>query len=178
MTTSFGARWHRWEGADDEGVTARFENDGWTIEGASESLDVQYAVRCSATWQIRQLLLFRDAEEPDLWLATDGHGRWGEMNGAHRTDLDGCSDLAINGSAFSPTLPIRRLPLHIGDSAEVHTAVIDTEMLLVLPLHERYTRVADRRWRRETVTSGTAIEWEVDEFGLALDLEGEFRRAG
>ena len=44
---------------------------------------------------MRQFLLFRDLDEPDLWLATDGTGRWGEMNGAHRPELDGCYDVHL-----------------------------------------------------------------------------------
>jgi len=174
----FGARWHDLTGEPVETLEVRWDNGGWTAEGRSDSLSCHYALRLSPTWQLRQLLLFRDLDEPDLWLATDGHGRWGEMNGAHRTDLDGCSDIAIVGSPFSLTMPVRRLPLHVGDSAEVHTAEIDTEMLVVLPVHERYTRLTEVRWRKETVTSAAAIEWEVDEHGLALELDGVFRRVG
>lgn len=175
---SFGARWIDPVGELRETLDAKWDNGGWTVEGHSTALDVQYVVRLSPTWQVRQLLLFRDMDEPDLWLATDGGGRWGEMNGAHRVDLDGCCDLSIVGSAFSPTMPVRRLPLHVGDSAEVHTAEVDTEMLLVLPVHERYTRLGERRWRKETITSeASALEWDVDDQGVALDFDGGFRRA-
>lgn len=173
----FGAEWLDPAGAIRETIAVSWDNGGWTAEGSSTSLECQYVVRFSPTWQIRQFLLFRDFDEPDLWIATDGHGRWGEMNGAHRTDLDGCSDIAINGSAFSPTMPVRRLPLRVGDSAEVRTAEVDTELLLVLPVHERYTRLSDRRWRKETVTAAAEpLEWEVDEHGLARTLDGGFLR--
>jgi hypothetical protein len=172
---SFGARWIDRVGAARETLEVSWDNGGWTAQGHSTTLACQYVVRLSPTWQVRQFLLFRDFDEPDLWLATDGGGRWGEMNGAHRTDLDGCSDLAIVGSAFSPTMPVRRLPLQVGDSAEVRTAEIDTELLLVLPVHERYTRLGERRWRKETITSAAdPLEWEVDEHGLAHSLAGGF----
>lgn len=172
----FAARWEPWEGTGAEELSVEWDNGGWTAQARSTRLDVTYVVRFSPTWQVRQFLLFRDAEEPDLWLATDGHARWGEMNGAHRTDLDGCTDLSIVGSPFSLTMPVRRLPLHVGDRAEIHTAEIDTELLLVLPVHERYTRLGERRWRKETVTPGTATEWDVDEHGLPYDVDGSFRR--
>lgn len=174
---SFGARWVDGVGELRESLEVSFDNGGWTAEGHSRTLDVQYVVRLSPTWQVRQLLLFRDMDEPDLWLATDGGGRWGEMNGAHRIDLDGCCDVSIVGSAFSPTMPVRRLPLRVGDSAEIHAAEIDTELLLVLPVHERYTRLGEWRWRKETITSeASALEWEVDEHGLVRELEGGFTR--
>ena len=65
-------------------------------------------VRLSPLWQVRQFLLFRDLDEPDLWFGTDGHGRWGEMNGAHRPDLDGGTDLAFGCTPFDHLAPIRR----------------------------------------------------------------------
>lgn len=176
VTDPFTARWHRCGDDAPENVTARFENGGWTVEATSSALQATYAVRCSATWQIRQLLVFRDADEPDLWLATDGHGRWGEVNGAHRPDLDGCTDVAVAGSALNGTVPIRRLALRVGDSGDVHTAVIDTEMLLVIPVRERFTRLGERRWRKTMLGADASEEWEVDEHGLALDLEGRFHR--
>ncbi|MEZ5215954.1 MAG: putative glycolipid-binding domain-containing protein [Ilumatobacteraceae bacterium] len=170
----FEAAWEL-ETGHSELVQGAFENEGWTLQCTNTRLDVQYVVRCSPTWQIRQLLLFRDLEEPDLWLATDGGGRWGEMNGAHRTDLDGCSDLSITGSVLSLALPVLRLPLQPGDRAEVHTAEVDTGLLMVLPQHERFHRIEERRWTRESIVSQAMAEWEVDERGLPTDGDG-FRR--
>ena len=48
----------------------------------------------------------RDMEQPDLWLGTDGQ-RWGELNGAHRPELDGALDVTIAGSPFVHSIPIR-----------------------------------------------------------------------
>ncbi|HBZ62235.1 MAG TPA: hypothetical protein DEO42_05455, partial [Acidimicrobium sp.] len=60
----------------------RWENEGWTAEGTLGSDNAQFVLRLSAGWTVQQCLLFRDLEDPDLWLGTDSHGRWGEMNGA------------------------------------------------------------------------------------------------
>ena len=70
------------------------------ISGVVSRERVQYVLRLSASWQVRQFLLFRDLEDPDLWLATDGTARWGEMNGAHRIELDGCYDITMNCTPF------------------------------------------------------------------------------
>src|SRR5690606_6870090 len=121
-----------------------WENEAWTANGTVTRERVQYVVRVSPLWQVRQFLLFRDLDEPDLWLANDGHGRWGEVNGAHRTDLDGCVDVALMCTPFTATPPIRRLPLHVGDAAEVLVAVVDPETLGVVVERHRYERVADR----------------------------------
>ena len=103
-------------------------------------------VRLSASWQVRQFLLFRDLDEPDLWLATDGTARWGEMNGAHRVELDGCYDIDLPCTPFTNTLPIRRLPLHVGDSAELPVVTVDVETLEVRAETHRYMRLDTHRW--------------------------------
>jgi hypothetical protein len=129
---------------------------------------------------MRQFLLFRDMEDPDLWLATDGSARWGEINGAHRVELDGCYDVALACTPFTATLPIRRLPLHVGDTADLAVALVDVETLEVRAVRRRYTRVGERRWAVTDLDAAIderhASEFEVDEHGLVVDEPGRFRR--
>lgn len=171
-------RWTTWDGDGEETTSIRWENEGFTVAGLVSRERVEYVLRLSASWQVRQFLLFRDLDEPDLWLATDGHGRWGEMNGAHRTELDGCYDIDLACTPFTNTLPIRRLPLLVGHSAELPVVYVDPESLEVRPVVQRYTRLDTHRWRYESVASGYAADLEVDAHGLVLDYPGEFRRVG
>ncbi|HEY4333131.1 MAG TPA: putative glycolipid-binding domain-containing protein [Ilumatobacteraceae bacterium] len=172
-------RWSPWDDDQSEEVTTiEWENEAWTITGAVGREDVQYVLRVSPTWHVRQFLLFRDMEEPDLWLGTDGNGRWGEINGAHRPDLDGCVDIDLICTPFTNTLPIRRLPLHVGDAAEITVAYVDVDKLEVVPHHQRYTRIESHRWRYEALDSGWTQEFDVDEFGLVIDYPTLFRRVG
>lgn len=170
------ARWATWDGEGDETTSLLWENEGWTVSGQVSRERVQYVLRLSATWQVRQFLLFRDLEEPDLWLATDGGGRWGEVNGAHRTELDGCYDIALDCTPFTATLPIRRLPLLDGHTAELPVVTIDTETLSVVPVTHRYTRVSFSTWRFERSGGDGEVEFDVDEYGLVRDYPGRFRR--
>jgi hypothetical protein len=133
-------------------------------------------VRLSPTWQVRQFLLFRDLPEPDLWLATDGHARWGEINGAHRPELDGCHDVDLTCTPFTNTLPIRRLPIEVGDAAELAVVAIDVDTLAAVPHVQRYERLDERAWRFTDVTAGDASTFEVDEYGVVVDQPGRFRR--
>ncbi len=174
--TGHVARWATWEGDGEETTTILWENEGFTVSGQVGRENVQYVLRLSPTWQVRQFLLFRDLEEPDLWLATDGSGRWGEMNGAHRTELDGCYDVDLACTPFTHTLPIRRLPLHEGHAAELPVVYVDPETLGVRPDLRRYTRIGSHRWLVEQLETGTSAELEVDEFGLVLDYPALFRR--
>ncbi len=157
-------------------MTIDWDNEAWTASGRVRRENVNYVMRISPMWQVRQFLLFRDLEEPDLWLGTDGNGHWGEMNGAHRPELDGCVDLSLECTPFSSTIPIRRLGLHIGDAAEIIVAAVDVETLDVQPQRQRYSRLDTHRWRIEQLESGGSIEFTVDEYGLVIDYPPVFRR--
>ena len=174
------ARWATWAGDGDETTTIVWENEGFTVSGqvsdAADREHIQYVLRLSATWQVRQFLLFRDLDEPDLWLATDGTGRWGEMNGEHRVELDGCYDLHLACTPFTNTLPIRRLPLLDGHTAELPVVQVNPDTLEVRAVVQRYTRHTANRWRFENPHDSVDIEFEVDEFGLVLDHPSAFRR--
>ena len=172
----FSARWRHWDLDTDDTLTLRWENEAWTAMGEIGHEKVSYVVRLSPTWQVRQFLLFRDASDPDLWLGTDGGGRWGEMNGAHRPDLDGCQDIHLSCTPFTDTIPIRRLQLDVGDSTELATAHIDVTTLGVVPERRRFEHIAGRHWRITQVESGVAVEVDVDQYGLVHDHPGLARR--
>lgn len=171
----YTARWQRWEYDGDETLGLRWENEAWTATGEVGREAVTYVIRLSATWQVRQFLLFRDLAEPDLWLGTDGSGRWGEMNGAHRPDLDGCFDIHLDCTPFTTTLPIRRIRLDEGDSVALTVAHVDVETLGIVPVEHVYVRTSARGWQHIDET-GTTTDFVVDEFGLVCDLPERFRR--
>ena len=172
----YTARWNTWDHEHLETLTLRWENEGWTATGDVGREAITYVLRLSATWHVRQFLLFRDLDEPDLWLGADGTGRWGEMNGAHRHDLAGCTDIGLAVTPFTASVPIRRLSLAVGDDAEVTAAMVDVETLAVVPVAHRLERLSARRFRRTTLDSGEIIEFDVDEYGLVHDYPNEFRR--
>ena len=172
----YTVRWQTWEGDGDETVTLRWENEGWTAIGEVGREAVSYVLRLSALWQVRQFLLFRDSDEPDLWLGNDGSGRWGEMNGAHRPDLDGCTDIDLHITPFTNSLPIRRLRLDHGDAAHLRVALVDVETLGIVPVQQRYEHRSPGMWRKTHLATDTSIDFKVDDFGLVQDEPELFRR--
>jgi len=172
----YTARWRTWDHEHLETLTLRWENEGWTATGEVGREAVTYVLRLSATWQVRQFLLFRDLDEPDLWLGADGTGRWGEMNGDHRHDLAGCTDVDLAVTPFTNSIPIRRLKLDVGASADVVAATIDIDALGVVPVRQRYERLTARRFRRTSLDNGEITEFDVDEYGLVHDEPDTFRR--
>jgi uncharacterized protein len=157
-------------------VELRWENEGWTAEGTLGTDDAQFVLRLSAGWTVQQCLLFRDLDDPDLWLGTDSHGRWGEMNGAHRTELDGCTDIDFVNTPFTNCIPIRRLPLLVGHSATISVAVIDVETLGITKQTQQYTKVSPNTWRYFSVAASCEVEASVDEFGFVIDEPNRFQR--
>ena len=127
---------------------------------------------------MRQFLLFRDLDDPDLWLGTDGAGRWGEINGAHRPELDGCIDIAPRRARRSPPLPIRRLRgSHVGEAAQVRPWR-SMWRRSASPADTCYERLDSGAGRFATSTSGEAlVEFDVDEHGVRARRARAFRRA-
>jgi hypothetical protein len=98
------------------------------------------------------------------------------MNGAHRHDLAGCTDIGLAVTPFTASVPIRRLALPVGDDAEVTAAMVDVETLAVIPVVHRLERLTARRFRRTLLDTGEIVEFDVDEYGLVHDHPAEFRR--
>jgi len=155
----------------------RWENEGWTAEIDLSAERATAVLRLSAAWTVQQFLLFRDMEDPDLWLATDGRGRWGEMRGSERRELDGCVDIDIAGSPFTNSIAIHRLQLQIGESADVLVMSIDIETLAIERVLQRYTRTDQSKWRYPSLALGAAVDVDVDEHGLVIDEPGSFVRS-
>lgn len=169
-------RWQRWDGGSHEEFSLQWDNGAWTAEGRVAGPDIHYVIRFAEDWTVRQFLLFRDLEDPDLWLATDRLGRWGEVNGVYRRDLDGCTAVDLADTPFPTGIPALQLDAAVapGQHADVHVARVEIETLQISRVQRRYVRLTDRSWRIER--SGRHHEITLDEHGLVLDAPGEFRR--
>lgn len=169
------AVWERWDGAGTETFILRRDGGAWTAEGRVSGVDVHYVLRLADDWRLRQFLLFRDLDDPDLWLATDIAGRWGEMNGVYRRELDGCVTVDLEITPFTSAVPALQLGhLAEGEHADVHVARVDVETLRVMRVQRRYVRLAERSWRVER--HGRHHDLTLDEHGLTLDIPGAYRR--
>lgn len=180
------AEWSTWDAEHHESFTLTWENEAWTATGHVGREDVQYVIRLSPTWHVRQFLLFRDLDDPDLWLALDARHRWGEVNGSYRPELDDCVDIELACTPFTPAVPIRRLGLQgrpVGEAVELPVIDVDVETLAVIPTVVRYERLDVARWRRTPLrtVAGDPLdrstrEFTVDEYGLVVDEAERFRR--
>jgi uncharacterized protein len=82
-----------------------------------------------------------------LSLAADG--QW-TIDGSPAPRLLGCRDVDLGWTPATNTIPIRRLRLAVGETEQITAAWIRFPELDVFPSEQRYTRLADDRWRYQS----------------------------
>jgi len=140
-----------------------------------------YQVRADSAWNVRECLLQVSGEKDQaVHLSTDGQGHWTDAAGVACSTLDGCLDLDISHTPFTNTLPIRRLALAPGKSADLLVAYITVPDLSIRPVQQRYTclsRTASGEiYRYEGLEGNTTFDLLVDAQGLVVDYPGIWRR--
>ena len=156
---------------------------GTVLGVAGETFHLTYEVRATSDWRVRSCAVrLEGASGRRLSLASDGMGHWTDAAGQHQPALDGCLDVDIMVTPFTNTLPIRRLALAPGQSAEITVVYIGVPDLAVRPVRQRYTHLvrtdAGSTYHFEGLESGFRADLAVDEDGLVLDYAGIWRHIG
>lgn len=151
-----------------DGVLARS-----TVETPGEQYE--YEVTLGPDWVLRALFVRTMRRALDL--RRDPAGSW-SLYGEPHPDLADAVDVDLSFSPFTNTLPIRRLALDVGDSAEIVTAYVEAETLAVTPDPQRYTRLTEDRYVYESLDSDFRRTITVDTHGLVVAYPGLYRREG
>jgi hypothetical protein len=183
------AAWQHREARDGfEVVFFREKGGGYRFEGSTAALDageawaVDYMITLDADWLTRSARVRGHSTQGkhEVALEADGRGSW-RIDGSPAPYLDGCLDIDLESSACTNALPVHRLGLRIGDSAEAPAAYVRATDLLVERLEQHYTRTEDTATHhRYTYTAprfGFECQLIYDEFGLVLDYPGLAVRA-
>jgi len=124
----------------------------WNLEGTAvfsfegQPCRLAYRIVCDPTWRTL-------SAEVEGWVGkstvhvvinTDAAQHWW-LNGVEQPDLEGYTDIDLNFSPSTNTLPIRRLNLAIGDAAEVKAAWLRFPSFKLELLSQQYRRLAVRR---------------------------------
>ncbi|HTO09995.1 MAG TPA: putative glycolipid-binding domain-containing protein [Candidatus Binatia bacterium] len=179
--------WQAWTGPGLELLRVTADAGGVRAESVAIGLSggraytVRYALRCDAGWRVRTLEAWTLGDEhASLALSSDGSGRWTGPDGARRPALDGCFDVDFPSTAFTNTLPIRRLGMVPGWSEElsvVHVAVPD---LAISVARQRYTCLTwgpdGGRYRFESPGTDFTAEITLDGDGLVVEYPRIARR--
>jgi hypothetical protein len=144
---------------------------------------VRYIIRCDPDWRVQAVeLSLLDSSREEIRLYVDGKGHWRDGAGKPMPVLDGCLDVDISITPFTNTLPVRRLKLEQGASAEFAAAYIAVPEMEVRPSRQRYTCLESSpegglyRYEDEGLFRGFTALLPVDRDGLVLDYPDLFRR--
>lgn len=179
--------WQAWTGVSLESCRIAESPDGIRAESvalgveAGTSWAVRYALRCDAGWRTRQLTVASLAsDDGPLTLTGDGTGHWTDGAGVRLAALDGCLDVDLTSTAFTNTLPIRRLGMVPGWSEEIIVAYVAVPGLELSVARQRYHCLSwgpdGGRYRFDDPATGFTAEISVDADGLVIDYPGVARR--
>jgi uncharacterized protein len=179
--------WTAWQGPGlahlrlavrDSGIVA----DGLVL-GVAEGrpFRIAYDVRCDRLWRVRATRVGVPGEPPKAELLSDGEGNWTRPDGRAVTYLEGCEYVDISETPFTNTLPIRRLGLGAGESAEICVAYFEGAELQPWPERQRYTCLekgsSGGLYRFLSRDGGFTADLLVDADGLVFDYPELFKRA-
>lgn len=166
-----------------ESAFLRSEGRGYRLEGHTSAVEerqawaVSYAISIDARWVTRRALVRGRwlRGDSDVHLEADGSGRW-RVNGAEVPGLEGCLDVDLESSSCTNTMPVHRLGLEIGQSAEAPAAYVRALDLGVERLEQRYTRLEDdssgHRYQYRSSTFDFECILVYDAAGLVVEYPG------
>ncbi len=163
-------------------------SDGCDIRGTTTAVEdgrtwiVDYRIDVDATWKTRRARVEgrSAAGSMSTVLEADRSGRW-LVDGVAAPHLDGCLDLDLESSAMTNTLPVHRLALPEGATAEAPAAYVRALDLSVERLDQTYARVTDENSHQHYDYAAPVFDFAArlvyDESGLVLDYPGIAARA-
>lgn len=151
---------------------------GWRAVGTfalvfdGKPVDGHYEILADSSWRTEIVDLVWD--DRPLRLLSPTPGEWRDARGA-LPELSGCYDVDFAWSAFTNTLPIRRLALAPGEARDIDVIYVDAS-LVPRKVRQRYTCVDTHHWRYEGFPAGFRADIDVDDEGLIVDYPGVARR--
>ncbi len=155
-----------------------------TVVGVADAtpFSAYYTLRFTDDWHLRFATVRRlDLRGNALSIETDGKGTWFGSEDLPLKSLKGCLDVDISATPFTKSLPIRRLGLRKGQSAEVKVIHLDVPELKVQPAVQHYTCLQPLgtkggRFSFDGGGGADVVEISVDADGLVTEFPGAFRR--
>lgn len=132
-------------------------------------IHVRYKISTNAQWEIQtvQISVLEHAE--NILQFTRQNNRWHDKQGTIHAIFDDCTDIDISLTPFTNTLPINRLSLPVGASAEIAVLYFDLPAMDIKPARQRYTRLSENTYKYESLSSGFTAALEVDDAGLVIN---------
>jgi hypothetical protein len=151
----------------------------WYLKGAAvfsheqQPCRLDYQIVCDATWQTLSANIegWLGNKVIDFQLKTDSSGHWW-LNEAEQPNVMGCIDIDLNFSPSTNLLPIRRLNLAIGETAEIKAAWLRFPSFTLEPLPQRYHHLDETTYRYESSGGQFVADLKVNQAGFVVDYPG------
>ncbi|TCJ94296.1 putative glycolipid-binding domain-containing protein [Nocardia alba] len=155
---------------------------GVLVEGCATAVEdgvvwaIDYQLRLDGSWHTRSARIVGryPTGRRSVTVRSDGLGRW-QVDGTVAPELDGCLDIDLEASAFTNALPVHRLGLTVGDSADAPAAYVRAADLTMARLPQRYRRITDgagQRYDYRAPEFDFHATLDYDESGLIVDYPG------
>jgi hypothetical protein len=151
------------------------------LEGMPVS--VEYRVEHDASWRFREARIEtgRPGYARTVHIHRNQSGRW-TIDGALRSDLEGCEDLDLAATPYTNTPALASRPLAPGESRRLRVAWVQVPALEIRSVEQEYTRLdsggssGTARYRYRNLESGFTAELSVDAHGLVINYGPWVRR--
>jgi hypothetical protein len=151
----------------------------WRLEGAAVFIHegrpclLTYLIVCDSSWcTLSGTVSGWVGNKPvNIELSVEEDRRW-KMNGVSQAQVDGCVDLDLNFSPSTNLLPIRRLGLEVGQSAEVKAAWLRFPGFELEPFSQVYTRLDEFNYRYSSRDGEFVADLTVDDVGFPTVYPG------
>jgi hypothetical protein len=155
------------------------QNSSWHLEGTSvfvhegRPVRLNYQIVCDAAWQTLSANVegWLGNTIVGIQIKTDPTRRWW-LNEVEQPDIMGCIDIDLNFSPSTNLIPIRRLNLAIGETAEIKAAWLRSPSFNLEPLPQRYHRLDETTYRYESAGGQFVADLKVNRSGFVVDYPG------
>ena len=152
----------------------------WFLEGVAVFVSerhpcrLEYLVECDQSWNTQSARVsgYVDERPIAVTIKAEPNQHW-LLNGIEQPAVRGCTDIDLNFSPSTNLLPIRRLDLEVGQTAEVSAAWLRFPSFTLERLDQIYSRVDDQTYRYESNRGGKfVVELKTNDVGLVISYPG------
>jgi hypothetical protein len=182
MVTIESILWQSFVLPGHEACRLYFKDSYWHLQGTAvfshekHPCRLNYQIMCDDAWQTL-------SAEVEGWLGNTSIGiqitsdptqNWW-LNGVEQPDIRGCIDIDLNFSPSTNLLPIRRLHLDIGETAEVKAAWLRFPSFKLELLPQQYRRLDETTYRYESAGGTFVADLKVNKSGFVMEYPGIWR---
>jgi hypothetical protein len=181
MVRGISILWRRTDKPGHEFARIYPAGSSWRLEGTAvfsneaNPCRLDYSIVCDSEWRTQSALVegWVGSERKRFEITAGPERNW-ELNGIEIGAVGGCSDIDLGFSPSTNLLPIRRLQLWIGQSAEVTAAWLRFPSFEFEPLEQVYRRESETSCHYSSGGGTFSVELTITPEGVVTRYPGFF----